>query len=347
MMDVLWIVVGFVAVLWIWPVAWKAGIDGKVECLIEFSRHECDIGEALPFTVTLVNRSHFPIPYAEIQLTLPEQLSFHETDKRSKLSFATYVLMRRRVSVQFTLYGYSRGPSTLRDVSIRLHEGFGMRNVYLSGRASSVVAVRPKALPMRRFAMTRSIQGEQPVDQPMYPDETLLKGVRPYQFRDPARHIHWRASARLGQIVSKEFFSSTEPRVLLIVNAQFSEPHWLTSGHPAFDTLCAHALHTAIDFERQGAQVQFATNAACGINRKFVLNALSPSRISSLLGHAHAIAATPLSDILDAISHPSKANLSLVILFSQFETPEQQRRLDQLRRRGVRVERIRVEGETP
>ncbi|WP_067619700.1 DUF58 domain-containing protein [Alicyclobacillus acidiphilus] len=344
MLDILWVAIGFVAVLWIWPTAWKSGVDGKVDCVIEFPRHECDIGEGVPFTVTLINRSHFPIPFAEIEIDLPKELSFHPQEERSRRAFATYVLMRRRVRVEFTLYGFRRGPTAVRDVSIRLHEGFGINRLYLSGQASSTVAVRPRPAQFTRYRLPVSMQGDMPMEHVVFPDETLLKGVRPYQFGDPARHIHWRASARLGQIVSKQFFSSTEPRALLILNAQFTDPYWMKTGSPAFDGLCEKVLGAAIELEKRGTQVWFATNAACGGKQRIVFSQLTASRIASLLGHAHAIATSPLDSVLDALLHPAKARMPLVFLFSQYETEEQSGRLQMLRKRGTSVEAIRVGG---
>jgi hypothetical protein len=129
-----------------------------------------------------------------------------------------------------------------------------------------------------------------------------------------------------------------------MLNAQFGNPYWLKTGDPQFDSLCEFILREAIDLERQGTRVAFATNAACGGTQRIVRGQYSSSKVSSLLGHAHAIAAAPLHEMLASVLQTTMTPPSSIRMFSLFETPEQERQIERLRRRGIDVQVIRTGG---
>ena len=226
MLAVLWVVVIVAVMIWVWPRWWASVVQDKVDCIVDFPRHECDIGEAVPLTVTLINRAWLPIPFAEVHVNLPRELSILPDVESPSLVFATYVLARRRVQIEFTLYGFHRGPAVVKGVFVRMHEGIGLRNTYVYDQPIAKIAIRPNPAPTPKSGKILASQGDRTLDRWLFPDETMFKGVRPYQEVDPARYIHWRASARLGKLVTKQFFSSTDIDILLILNAQTADPHW-------------------------------------------------------------------------------------------------------------------------
>ncbi|WAH43603.1 DUF58 domain-containing protein [Alicyclobacillus fastidiosus] len=343
MLTVLWLVFIVAIMIWVWPRWWASVVQDKVDCIVDFPRHECDISEAVPLKVTLVNRSWLPIPFAEVHVNLPRELSTLQNVGAHHLVFTTYVLMRRRVQIEFTLYGFHRGPAAVKDVFVRMHEGIGLRNAYVYDHPIAHIAVRPnpEACPnhLQRFAK----QGEQAVDRWLFPDETMFKGVRPYQASDPARHIHWRATARLGKLVAKQFFSSTELDVLLILNAQTTEPHWKGSARDPFEELVGYLTDVALSLERAGARLSFASNASIVGRRGVSLpGRMSGASLRSLLGHVQPYATESLSAILTYLVRHQQSMPQQVILFSAFETDEQKKLVNQLRRSGRHIDFVRA-----
>ncbi|MFB5192055.1 DUF58 domain-containing protein [Alicyclobacillus fastidiosus] len=343
MLTVLWLVFVVAVMIWVWPRWWASVVQDKVDCIVDFPRHECDIGEALPLKVTLVNRSWLPIPFAEVHVNLPHELSTLQDDGAHQLVFATYVLMRRRVQIEFTLYGFHRGPAAVKDVVVRMHEGIGLRNTYVYDQPIAKIAVRPNPDPCPNRPRPVANQGEKAVDRWLFPDETMFKGVRPYQESDPARHIHWRASARLGRLVAKQFFSSTELDVLLILNAQTTEPHWKGSAREPFEELIGYLTDVALSLERVGARLSFASNASVVGRRGVALpSQLSGASLRSLLGHAQPYATESLGAILSYLLKHRQSTPHQVILFSAFETDDQTKLVNQLRRSGRQIDFVRA-----
>lgn len=342
MLATLWFAIVFIVLVWLWPLLWRNGVQGKVDCIVDFPRHECDIGEAIPLTVTLVNRSFFPLPFAEVHVNLPDELSMTPTARNPRLAFATYVLMRRRVQIEFTLYGAARGPAVVRDMFVRMHEGFGIRNSHVWDLPIANIAVRPRRSPMKSVDIQTTLQGQRTLDRWLFPDETMFKGVRPYQPGDPARHIHWRASARLDQLLSKQFFSSTDANVLLVLNAQISEPHWANSARLPFEASCSYIMDAALRLEHINAKLMFATNAVIvGHKSSIVFSPMNAAGITSMLAHGQPLAAASLTPLLRHMHRHQQSMPSQCILFSSFETDEQKALLEALRRRGKRIDIIR------
>ena len=107
-------------------------------------------------------------------------------------------------------------------------------------------------------------QGELAVKRWIMPDPFLTSGVRDYRAGDPQRDIHWRASARMGQLQVKVRDYTADPRMLVVLNVQTSEEQWgdlmdyeqegIEQGVRIAATLCMRALNA-------GVEAGFASNA--------------------------------------------------------------------------------------
>ena len=97
--------------------------------------------------------------------------------------------------------------------------------------------------------------------------ESLAKGrgqdlyaLRDYVPTDSARHVHWKASARLGSLMVREFTREEDARVLLVLDPHISAPAVGAAPQIAADrferavTLCAGV---AWHFFERSAQLQF------------------------------------------------------------------------------------------
>jgi len=82
------------------------------------------------------------------------------------------------------------------------------------------------------------------------------RGVRPFVAGDSLRHVHWRSSARAGQLLVKEFEAGTHASAAFLFQ--------LTKGtdigdqvHTTLTAMCGHVAFLAEGFLRQGARVEF------------------------------------------------------------------------------------------
>ena len=106
--------------------------------------------------------------------------------------------------------------------------------------------------------------GDAVVKRWIMPDPFLVNGIRDYRAGDSVRDVHWRASARTGELRVKVRDFTSDPRAMVILNVQTSAQQWADVGLQDEETveqairiaatICVRAL-------RFGMDAGFATNA--------------------------------------------------------------------------------------
>lgn len=117
------------------------------------------------------------------------------------------------------------------------------------------------------------------------PSGDLVRGVRPYVPGDPQRRVHWRATARVGDLVVKEVEDIDAPRVLLALD--------LGAGGAAGERAAGRAAWYADEGLRRGYTVVLATAELVGDgshtrSRPVTAAVTSPSDITRRLAAAAA-----------------------------------------------------------
>lgn len=124
---------------------------------------------------------------------------------------------------------------------------FGFFRATLRGLSTIEVPVWPKPLPydLRLAAHAASLSGEATVQRLGVGGETL--GLRAYRPGDPPRLIHWKVSARVGSLVTRETAAESVLRYALDLEPGPGE--WTDKS---LDCLCGVALKLAMDLHAQG-----------------------------------------------------------------------------------------------
>lgn len=79
-------------------------------------------------------------------------------------------------------------------------------------------------------------------------------GIRQYHYGDSLRHVHWRSTARRGQLLVKEFEAGSQAAAAFIF--QRTQGTDIQSGElSSLDLMCGHVAYLAEAFARQGAKV--------------------------------------------------------------------------------------------
>jgi uncharacterized protein (DUF58 family) len=156
------------------------------------------VGDRLQVTYTLRNTSRFPKPWLEIHnpTTLPgglpgRALTLGSRSERSWLVRAP--LMRR-------------GHFRIEPLQIRTGDPFGFFEASASVGQGIAVVVYPRVekLPLWRLPAA-SIEGSHAAPERTLQTTPLATAIRPYAPGDSFNRIHWRSTARHGEIQVKEF----------------------------------------------------------------------------------------------------------------------------------------------
>jgi uncharacterized protein (DUF58 family) len=171
-----------------------------------------EIGESAKVRVEVANRGSLTIPWLIVEDSLPFA-ALTQMPRRIKVDGSRLELTRLapgeveelNYRVTFLMRGYYQlGPLLLETGDV-----FGLHRRFRVAGEPHFALVLPKVLPLEGYNLaSRRPLGEIRVVHRLFEDPTRLAGVRPYQQGDPLNRIHWRATARTGQIHSRIYETS-------------------------------------------------------------------------------------------------------------------------------------------
>jgi uncharacterized protein (DUF58 family) len=82
------------------------------------------------------------------------------------------------------------------------------------------------------------------------------RGVRNFVQGDSLRHVHWRSTAKTGQLLVKEFEAGTHAAATFLIQRTRGTDIGV-GANTSLELICGHAVYLAEVFLRQGARVEF------------------------------------------------------------------------------------------
>jgi uncharacterized repeat protein (TIGR01451 family) len=167
-----------------------------------------EIGESVEVVVTLRNTGTLPILWVLVEDLLPEGMLRRPTRlavKGKRLQLAN-LRPRQTKAIKYRVTFEMRGYYPIGPTVLETGDVFGLHRRHRVIGEPVYVMVYPKVLPLPKydFASERPI-GEVRLQNRLFEDPTRTAGVRPYQLGDPLSRVHWRATARTGQLHSRVF----------------------------------------------------------------------------------------------------------------------------------------------
>jgi uncharacterized protein (DUF58 family) len=187
---------------------WTSGIEAQ-----RFSADEAlEIGQHIEIKVAARNMGRLAIPWLLLEDSLPRdaltQSPHHIKAEGARLAVARLEPGETKVftyKVQFLMRGYYQlGP-----LLVETGDVFGLHRRFRVMTEPSFAQVPPRIVPLEGYNLSsRRPIGEIRLAHRLFEDPTRLAGVRPYQKGDPLNRIHWRATARTGELQSRSYESS-------------------------------------------------------------------------------------------------------------------------------------------
>jgi uncharacterized protein (DUF58 family) len=171
-----------------------------------------EIGESMEVTVEVENRGALTVPWLLIEESLPRE-AITQVPHRLRVErdrFDLTSLKRGESTVlDYTVTFLMRGYYQLGPLQLETGDVFGLHRRFRVAGEPHFALVLPRVLPLQGYNLaSRRPMGEIRVVHRLFEDPTRLAGVRPYQHGDPLNRIHWRATARTGQIHSRVYETS-------------------------------------------------------------------------------------------------------------------------------------------
>ena len=229
-----------------------------------------EIGETALMEVEVKNQGHLSVPWLILEDSLPRnalvQMPHHLKAEGLRLTL-TRLVPGETASLKHQVTFLMRGYYQLGPLLLETGDVFGLHRRFRVATEPHFALVLPKVLPLQGYNLaSRRPIGEIRVVHRLFEDPTRLADIRPYQPGDPLNRIHWRSTARTGQIHSRVYESSRVAGAIFLLD--FHERSYQGNGAVASAELAvvtvaslAHAVFL------MGQQIGLASNGRDAADR--------------------------------------------------------------------------------
>lgn len=223
----LWVVAG---IGWLWNRASLVGLRYE-RTLSEVRAFQ---GETIQLTLEVHNQKLLPLTWLRIRDTFPPELPL--ADKDILMNPATnlaefhsfwmpgaYQRIRRSFAIACTTRGFHQfGPAT-----VSTGDGFGFFNTEVQWPVPQRLIIYPRIYSVAELGLpSKSPFGEIRANKSLFEDPLRTVGIREWQSSDSQRRVHWKATARQQQLLSRVYEPSEEQQIQIFLNVTTMARHW-------------------------------------------------------------------------------------------------------------------------
>ncbi len=191
-----------------------------MEVVRHCNKRLADIGEAATVTLEVKNAKPVAVPWLVVEDGIPRRLR-----TEGERSLALLMLPFRTRRLQYRLALRHRGYHQVGPVLLESGDFFGLVRRFQRDAQMNFITVLPRVVPIGHWAIaSRKPIGEVLVQHGLHEDPTRVCGVRPYQRGDPLNRIHWKATAKTGELHSRVYEHSTLIGANIVLD--FNEKAW-------------------------------------------------------------------------------------------------------------------------
>ena len=324
------VVLGVVALRAVW--AGRALRRLRFERRFEPDRVMC--GDDAHLVLAVSNRKLLPLPWLRTQESLPVELRRVDpvegtagTPGRSELVNDWTLGPRQKVTRRIDLRADRRGVYRFEGFSLTAGDLFGETVAEESRTQPTTLIVRPRTVAVRRFEASRERAGTLRSVRGLNQDPSRFAGVRPYTPGDPVRHLHWLATARLGEAVVKRFDPSRDRDVVIALDIQTTDGTWAgRHDDDLAETLCVVAASLARGLEADGAACGLAVAAFTGTTDRIAFIGPGASerqagRIGDLLARISPYPSAPFEHLLGRLGRLVRPGTLVIVVSARDPGP--------------------------
>jgi uncharacterized protein (DUF58 family) len=198
-------------------------------------RSHISFGETVVLSIAVENQKFLPLPWLEVNDEIPSELTPLKANvepthrvNRNVLVNAFSLWSFQRVTRRYSLQATSRGIYTFGPATVRTCDPFGWLMREQRMNVPAIVQVYPLLAPVEAFGLVpRHPFGERAMPRRLFEDPLRMVGVRDYQIGDDPRRIHWKATARAGELRSKVYEASSQHNLLLFLEINTYKESWM------------------------------------------------------------------------------------------------------------------------
>jgi len=197
---------------------WIQSLSAEREC----NRYSANVGDKVAVVVTLKNASRLPVAWTLIEDLLPRRALTYQPPSLQVVGNRIQLALvpgDRSHTMSYQLRCNRRGYHQIGPLIVETGDLFGLHRRYRVLTSPHFLLVYPDVVPLEGYELaSRRPIGEIHLSHRLYEDPTRIAGVRRYEMGDPLNRIHWRATARTGQLHCKLYESSCVAGATLLLD---------------------------------------------------------------------------------------------------------------------------------
>jgi uncharacterized protein (DUF58 family) len=240
-------------------------------------KHKVFPGDSVALHVSAENAKFLPV---WLQMRMPVDGALDPSCGEISFTSDCGLLWYQRARFNWELVAQCRGVYRVGQAHMKVGDMFGFFPREKRTEGDIHIIVYPKLVPLKPFSLPRrdffGVPGaKSPVQDPVY-----ILGTRDYQHWRPARHIHWKASARHNRLQEKVFEPSEQEKVLLTVDvSQFERDN----ASESFERTLEAVGSLGVQFHKRGYALGLVTNGMVEGGPSILPMGRSPQQLPSIL----------------------------------------------------------------
>lgn len=232
MTQAFWVIVVAGLLMFLQIVYFRRVAFRKLSYSRTISRRAVYEGERIQLVEVISNNKLTPLPWLRVESRLSPYLQFRSHDDLSIKDdrFHRSVFFVRsfsRITRRYDVLCAHRGYFDLSNTTLTAGDLFGMAAFPMQLQQPTHLFVYPAALSDEQLPQEAlRWQGDISVRRWIFPDPILINGIREYRTGDSRKDIHWKASARTGQLQVKTHDYTVQPKLVLLLNIDPKENFW-------------------------------------------------------------------------------------------------------------------------
>jgi uncharacterized protein (DUF58 family) len=233
---------------------WSRVSIAKVSCSIYADKQRLFPGEKLSLTSIIENAKFLPV---WVRLNWPQTRVLGIQDDPSDVRQEAGLMWYQKAELKQNLTAYKRGCYHVGPSHIATGDLFGFFKTTKQHSQRLEIIVYPRIVALKPISVPKRDLFGTPGNQSPVKDPVYIIGTQDYQPERPARHIHWKASARHLKLQEKVFEPSQQGKIMVGLNVASFEQDL---AHDAFESTLEVVAALILQLERMDLAVGFLTN---------------------------------------------------------------------------------------
>jgi uncharacterized protein (DUF58 family) len=273
-------------------------------------------GENITLNIDVENAKFLPV---WLQVTITADSAVLPPSHETVLSGESGLLWHQRARFRWNLTAQRRGVHPIGPARLRVGDLLGF---FPKERKEDAlhITVYPRIVPLKPFSLPkRDLFGVPGIQSPVK-DPVYILGTQDYQHGQPAKYIHWKASARHSRLQEKVFDHSEQEKVLFVIDVdRFSS----NGAEEEFERTLEIAASLAVQLDRKGYALGLVTNGNLTGGKSTILPiATNPQQLSAILEVLARLRMEPGIDLRDTLEGGLSLSWGVSCVLFTFEANE-------------------------